>query len=193
MQKIITRYLWITVVLFIAGCDIFQTRDPEKPVTGRSSYVLPSTPELVVQNITNSLKEKNLQDYMSCFVDSVYSQKNYRFIPSTEAAARYPVFFNWTLKSESGYFNNVKSKLSTTDVISIVFNTGTVTRYADSAQYIGQYLLTIPQKNASLLRYEGQLRFTMIPGNGYAWVISAWEDFKSGSGDSWSDLKGLNY
>ncbi len=187
-------YLSIAILLFISGCDIFQTREPEKPITGRSSYTFPATPELVVQNIANSLKEKNLQDYMSCFVDSAYSQKSYRFIATPGATARYSFFSKWTLKSEESYFNNVISKLSSTEIIDISITKVTAEAIsADSVQYIWQYSLQIPRKNASAMKYDGQMRFTMIPDNRSAWVISTWDDIKADNGSGWSDLKGENY
>ena len=195
MQKRVGLPFVILLTIYLAGCDIFTARTPEEPETARSTYSFPATPELVISNFTNSLIEKNTQNYAACFVDSIHSTRVYRFIPAVGASSRYPAFLNgWNLKSEQDYLNNTFSKMSTTGQISISLGSESYARYADSVQYTAVYTLQIPFKGAAApTQYSGQMRISMIVDSQSAWVITIWEDTKIGTADCWSDLKGTNY
>jgi hypothetical protein len=191
------RVIGLTLLLLaVAGCDLFDTRTPEKPDSGRSTYIFPSTPDLAITNFINSLKEKNTQNYISCFVDTAYSAKQYHYIPTPGAATRYPAYIlGWTINSEMTYLKNVFAKLSATDQLTVSLYDSTITRYAnDSVQYVGRYVVQVPVKsNATQEVYSGRLLFTMVNDRRSAWVISTWEDFGADTGKTWSDMKGLNY
>jgi hypothetical protein len=151
---------------------------------------------MVVTNFINSLKEKNTQNYIACFVDSSYSSKTYHFIPTPVAASRYPAFLiGWNVNSEQVYLKNVLAKLSTNDVLSVSLYDSTYTRYAnDSVRYEWQYTVRVPVKSSSVQNvYSGRLLFSMISDSRSAWVITNWTDFGADTGKTWSDLKGLNY
>ncbi len=195
MQKRVRLLCSLLVLVSLAGCDIFQARTPEAPETARSTYTFPATPDLVISNFTNALIEKNVQNYLACFVDSSYSSRVFRFIPSPGATSRYPAFLSgWNLKAEQDYLNNVFSKMSTAGQISILLSSESYSRYADSVQYTAVYTMQIPVKGASSpAQYSGQMRLSMIVDSRPAWIISTWEDTKIGTAESWSDLKGSNY
>lgn len=185
-----------SIFLFLSGCDLFETRTPESPDTGRSTYIFPSSPDIVVTNFVSSLKEKNTQNYMACFVDSLYSNKAYHFFPTPAAASRYPAFLlGWSEGNEQVYLKNILAKVASTDQLTVSLYDSTYTRYAnDSIHYEWQYIVKVPDKSSSQQSvYSGRLLFSMVSDSRSAWVITNWTDFGADTGKTWSDLKGLYY
>ena len=181
-------------LIFFAGCDIFDTRQAERPVTSRSSFEFPASPEIVVQNISNALLEKN-SDYIACLVDTNYLSKAYAFIPSSGTGSVYPALASdWSVKSEEQYFKNVIVKLSDDQEITLTLSNEKYYPYGDSTVYTADYAIQLPQTSAFTNNYfKGSLNFTMMIDSRSEWVITRWTDIKSNANLCWSDMKGLYY
>ena len=186
----------IGLILTIASCGLFSPRDPESPDTGKSSYVPPTSPDIVITNFIASLKEKNTENYIACFTMKVTSDsKEFVFIPSNEASSLYPqVFDSWGIINERQYFVSMITKLlnefspdlqlsnSRFDVIT-----------PDSAIYISDYYLYV---NHNITTYtnkaQGTLQFSLIHRSDGLWSINQWYDFKPAVDTlkiTWSVLK----
>jgi hypothetical protein len=76
-------------ILFISGCGLFETRTPEYPDTDGGTFIPPTSPDIVIDNFVECIKNKNIDNYISCFVETGYS-----FIPSSNASATFPSFFD---------------------------------------------------------------------------------------------------
>jgi hypothetical protein len=190
------KYTALICLLFlIGGCDLFRTRDPQTPDQPRSNFQQAVTPDLLIQNLTNSMMDKNLQNYLDCFADSSFTNKNFGFIPSSSAAASYPVFAGiWDKRSETQYFTNLKSKIPTGLQITVVFSNTNSSQQGDSLIYSASYSLNIPFSDATYPSlYQGDLKFYMIRDSRLVWSIYLWEDIKRTNDLSWSDLKGRLY
>jgi hypothetical protein len=190
------KYAALICLLFLtAGCDLFRTRDPQTPSQPRSNYQQAVTPELLIQNLTNSLTDKNLQNYLDCFTDSSFSGKSYYFIPSSSAASLYQAFTGtFDKKSESQYFTNLKSKIPTDQPITVVFSNQISSPLGDSLIYTASYTLNIPFTDPQIpAPYQGDLKLYMIRDSRLVWSIYQWQDIKSTNESSWSDLKGRLY
>jgi hypothetical protein len=79
----------IFVILFISGCALFETRTPEPPTGGTGTFVPPTSPEIVIDNFIDCIRNKNVDNYISCFADS-----GFFFTPSSNAATAFPSFFD---------------------------------------------------------------------------------------------------
>lgn len=191
MQKEKVIFLFFLIISF-SGCDLFNTRTPERPDQPRSNYKSAVTPEILLENFTNSLSEKNVQNYLNCFSDSSFSGKEYQFIPSAGSSSLYPVLLDgWSKKNEEQYFNNLISRISQDLPITLTRNNENSTIFGDSIVYTASYFLVVPHNDDIPKNYEGELQFNLIRDSRQVWTISLWQDIKSSETSSWSELKGF--
>jgi len=189
------KYASLICLLFLlAGCDLFRTRDPQIPDQPRSNYQQAVTPDLLIQNLINSMVDKNLQNYRSCFADSSFTNKNYLFTPSSSAASLYPAFTgNFDKDHEKQFFTNLISKIPSNLQMTVVFSNPISSQQGDSLIYTASYTLNIPFTDASIpSTYQGDLKYYMINSQ-LVWSIYFWQDIKTTNDLSWSDLKGRLY
>lgn len=192
MQK--EKVVILFFLLFIInGCDLFNTRDPEKPDQPRSNYQLAVTPEILLENFTNSLSEKNVQNYLNCFSDSAFTGKVFQFIPSADANSKYPALFqDWSKKSEEQYFNNLISHISQDQPITFTKSNEQSSFSGDNGiVYSASYFLVAPHNDEIPKNFQGELQFTLIRDSRGVWTIAQWQDIKSSGNSSWSELKGF--
>ena len=184
-------YLILSFIIF-QGCDLLSTRDPELPDAGRSSFIPATTPDLLFNNLKNSLKEKVVENYIGCFVDPAFLNRPYIYIPSAGSGIQFDVFLDWNVYSERQYFNNVKAAASENSPIVLQLLNEISNIVGDSAIYQYEYELTIPFQEESTL-YKGICSFHIRNDSRSQWVITRWEDIKNQEFPSWSDLKGQYY
>ena len=84
MKSFVTIFFFI---LLLTSCDLFDTRDAEPPDETRSNFRQAIEPEIVIENMINSFADKNVQNYLACFVDSSFIQRNFIFSPSSGPTA----------------------------------------------------------------------------------------------------------
>ncbi|MGE5401529.1 MAG: hypothetical protein ACM3S2_14095 [Ignavibacteriales bacterium] len=180
------KYTAIILLLFVASCDIVSTRTPEDPGRPRGNYQPATTPELLVQNFSNSFKDKLADNYMACF-----SEKVFNFSPSAGSASKYSFLQNWTLQDEGQFFNNLINSVDQNSIITVSFSKQEMFLQGDSASFSAEYSVSVPfvdkQKPGY---YQGNLHFTLIRDSRLQWVISYWLDIKDEKYPSWSELKG---
>jgi hypothetical protein len=181
-------------LLIFAGCDLFNTRNAEIPNQSRSNYQLAVTPDLLIENLINSMQDLNLQNYLSCFSDTTFGGKTFVFSPSSGAASQYPSFATgWKKGNESEYFTNLIPLVNTSLQVTLLLTTPIKSQQGDSIFYSASYTLNIPFKDSNIpSTYEGDLKFTMI-WDSRSWSIYYWQDIKSTQNPSWSELKGRLY
>jgi len=192
MQKVKVILLFFLISSFSA-CDLFTTRDPEQPEQPRSNYKSAVTPEILMENFTNSLSEKNAQNYLNCFSDSSFSGKEYQFIPSAGSSSLYPVLLDgWTKKSEEQYFNNLISHIAPDEPIKFTKNNEKSSFQGDnSIVYTASYFVVVTPNDNAEKKYEGELQFNLIRDSRQVWTIYLWQDIKNSQSASWSELKGF--
>ncbi|MBA4251375.1 MAG: hypothetical protein C0425_08920 [Chlorobiaceae bacterium] len=185
----------ILFLLFFYGCDIFTTREAEKPEQPRSNFELATTPNIVINNFVNSLKDKNTQNYLACLTDSSFSGVSFNFFPSAASVSKYPSLNeNFGRKQEEQYLTNVLNKIPTEQVISLVLSDASLNQLGDSVVYSAKYFLSVPHNDISAPKtFQGELRFKIIRDSRTIWAISSWQDIKNSNLPSWSDLKGIFY
>ncbi len=186
------RFLVIILVVLVSSCGVFEPRDPEEPTKGNSSYIPPTTYSIVIQNMKQSITEKNVDNYISCFVNDP-TMPSYIFDPSAEILASYAdIFSNWDVAEEKRYFTTEIASLESG--ITPQLNLEDISYESlspDSISFISDYSLAIPQtSNEKQQNYKGRMQFIIIKNklNGL-WFVYTWKDISFEDFESWSSLK----
>ncbi len=176
------------------SCNLFDTRDPENPVTDNQTSPPATTPDALIANFISSFQQKNIQEYEKLFADTTFHQQRFMFIPNQSAAARYlAVFSSWTKISELDYFRNAMTAVGSISSPQIAFSyPAQPVRYqSDSALYTVNYTIFVPHNRTDVTtQFVGRSELYMSPNKNNIWMIYRWVDFETKKDSSWSDLKG---
>lgn len=178
---------------FIISCNLFDTRDPENPITDNQTLPPPLTKEALYSNFQNSLQQKSIVEYEKLFADSSTHTRQFLFIPNQSAAVRYAAIFPaWTKTSEIDYFRNIVAAVGSSSIQFAVTAAPTILTYqSDSAVYTIQYSLFVPHSRPGITtQFEGRSELYMSPNKNNIWMIYRWIDFETKKDSSWSELKG---
>ena len=181
-------------IIFLQSCNWFSTREPEEPDTGRSTFIPPTSPDIVIANLKNAFLEKNLENYTASLGGSMDAEE-FEFIPSAQANAIYEaIFSSWDLNSERQAFVSMVSSMESETYPSIVLSNSEIeVLVPHSAVYISDYVIQADHSVSSIPdKFAGTLQFTLRPADNGNWYINRWIDTKAGSDeaeDSWSVLK----
>jgi len=187
------RLVFLVLLFVVSSCDLFTTREEEAPKNIASSYVPPTTPRLLFENLKNSLSEKVLENYMASFVDTAFLNSNFKYIASSGAEATFQTLADWSLSSERIYINNVFSTVQNSRISLSLLNENS-TPQGDSALYFYDYTLSVPTDNPELpTAYQGSVEFTLKLDSRNQWVITRWRDIQTDDLPSWSELRGRFY
>ena len=97
------------VSVYLNSCtNPFKTRDVEDPDISNTSdiYNQPFSNDVVLNNFYYSIIQKNITNYMLCFIDPMLVHDYvYRFIP--DPSAETIKFRDWTRDDEAVYLNTV--------------------------------------------------------------------------------------
>jgi len=182
--------------LLLAGCDIFNTRDAEQPNQPRSNFVPAVKPEDVINNFINALKDLNVENYLACLTDSSFSEREFRFDPSSTALSQFPIMAQgWGKKEEQQYFINIKNKIPEDKQITLTLTKELFgSPQGDSLIFTASYSLNVPHNDPDIpMIFEGELNFSMARDSRSVWTIYYWRDSKSNDFPVWSELKGRFY
>lgn len=190
--------IFISIILLShTACDLFTTRNAENPDQTRSNFLPPVEPAIVIENLKNSLTDKNVQNYIACFVDTLFADQSYNFSASSEAQSLYQIFLQgWSLNDERTYFTSIINKVPTDFPISLTLTDQNYSSLSgDSLIYSATYSLNLPVLSGDPFpqNYAGSLQFNMLRDSRSEWVIYFWKDTKSQTLPSWSELKGSSY
>jgi hypothetical protein len=183
--------LCTAVAVVNCGCDIFQTRDPEPPTQGTSSYQVPDQPEVVLANLKSAVAESNTDNYVRSFVDTASSSQPFTFTPSSEVISTYAsVFRTWSVTDERTYFQNLGKPNNITPLLT--FSNLTTSSNSDSVVYIMDYELYYPHNRQNAPTYvKGKMELHLKPNVSRLWYIQSWSDTKTTSDSTWSYLKAV--
>ena len=182
-------------MFFIVSCGLFETRDPEEPNTGKSTYLPPTSANIVISNFLNSIQEKNTENYIANF-SSGEAERNFIFQPTANAYAIYTSLFDtWDIDNERRSFLAMVSNLDEeTKPVVAISNQKFDVLSPDSAVFIADYMLNISHDLATIDNdFTGTLQFTIYPEPDGLWYIVRWVDIKNteDSLDTWSILKAV--
>ena len=176
----------LAATMLLAGCDLFQTRDPAPPTQGTSCNLTPDDHEVVLKNLRCAIAERNVDNYIRCFVDTLV--RPYVFEPSPEEQ---PKFTQWTLESERRYFQNMVASVNGTPVLSdSLYNKIVLAGPPASAVYYLKYTLFIPHLDPQAPRLvRGNMELYFSEDSLHRWSVYRWVDKKISSDSTWSYLR----
>jgi hypothetical protein len=179
--------------ILMTGCGIFEPRTPEDPTQSGLDFRPPTTPEIVIQNLTSAVDQKNAANYIACFADPTKTGRTFVFIAAPEASAQYPgVFTQWSLSDENDYFQNLVAKTSPTSYSNLLLTQkGPVIQTSDSMVVSYDYEIRFDHSDASFPKVAtGNLQFTIGVDKNNFWSVYRWYDFKTTGDVTWSTMKG---
>jgi hypothetical protein len=173
-------------VLIFAGCDLFQTRDPQPPTQNISTFETPTSQDIVVRNLQYAVTENNVQNYLRCFVDTNY--RPYVYEPSADVQSS---FIQWNLESERRYFQNIGATLNGVASLSDSITAKNIfPGPPQSAAWFMNYVLYVPHQDARAPKLvRGSMELDMIEDSLHRWSINRWVDKKTTADSTWSYLR----
>ena len=178
-----------SLVLFLSSCDFLSTRTAEPPDGSNSGFVPPTSPDIVISNLTRAVNDLNVDDYISCFEENLYE-----FIPSSDVYGQYAgVFSTWTLQKERSYFSSLileKKDESTTELL--ISDIDYEINSTDSSVIYASYSWDMKEDVRDYSIFNGSLRFTLCRDVSGLWYIKKWTDYSSSNEtETWSRVKAI--
>ncbi len=177
----------------LAGCGIFDTREPESPTNAGSEFEPPITPTVVLRNMESAIAYANASDYQRCFSDSSRGLPPFVFQPSVQGIAAAPTAFaDWHADDELAYIQNIFAELQTgsSSLLTLTPNEVTDAPIGDSVQYTAEYSVQFPHtREGAEHEASGTLQFTLTRSPQNEWYITRWKDISDGTNTSWSLIK----
>lgn len=171
----------------------FATRAPEPPKNTGSRFVPPFSAEIVLENLRNAINDRNVENYLRCFVDSTRAGERFQFEPDAAVNNQYPeVFRQWGLAQERDYFSQLRAALPSDSLRSLRLDSLQTIIFSDSAQFVRAYELNVRHRQQSSGvpgQVRGELRFWLNKNPFGEWSIYRWADFATGQSPTWSALK----
>jgi hypothetical protein len=188
-----TAAWFLAAAAFCAGCkNPFSMREPEPPVTVRSDWTPPLRPELVLDNLSGAIRERNADNYLRCLAAGDYGAPVFRFEPDPKVAADYPgLFAAWNRDRELAAIRQVFSLVPADSTCTLTW-TGTVRRFteSDSAVFVERYRLEAHHTQSGIGReFEGQAELRLAEDQRGEWSVYLWIDNAVGESRSWTTLK----
>jgi hypothetical protein len=180
----------------LMSCGLFDTRDPENPVSENQTLPAAFTKEILFSNFKTSIEQKNIKEYEKLFADTSSHSRMFIFIPNQSSGARYgAVFASWNRTMETNYLQNAVAAVGAASSIQFQVTSGPqiITYQGDSAHYTFDYLLYVPHNRTDVntQQFAGRCEITMSPDKSNPiWRIYRWVDFETKKDSSWSELKG---
>jgi hypothetical protein len=183
-EKIITILM---CMFYLHGCGIFDTRTPEVPNNTRSTYVPPTSPEIVIDNLSFSVQEKNSENYLKNI-----SGGQYIYVPDSKSQLNYnEIFINWSRQSEKHYIDNLISQTNATST-SVLFldNKNFTLINSDSATFNADYIVVFQHRLNFPKSAKGSMKLYLSTDENNLFNITRWEDYRQNDSDyTWSELK----
>ncbi|MBN8585972.1 MAG: hypothetical protein J0M37_12855 [Ignavibacteria bacterium] len=181
--------LYFLLVIFYQGCGIFETRDPEEPETIRSTFYPPTSADIVIDNLSYSIIEKNSDNYFKCL-----SLNSFRYVPDSRSQQQWEfIFNNWSVQAEKNYFDNLISRQEGGNSSAVLFlDNERLTQYSsDSAKYQADYIFVFQHDQGNIPKSsKGRMSLTLASESDALFYIRRWEDFRQNDTDfTWSEFK----
>ena len=171
-----TYFLTITLATLSTvciGCSLFEPREPEQPTQSGDHFDQPGQPSIVISNLNYAITERNVSNYMKCFVDTAISARQFRFNPSADAAS----LVSWNLTDERSYFVNFTASIGRDGYSNLQLSEADSITTADSKTYQYKYSLAFSKFGEGSRTVGGHMELRLAVDNGF-WSIYEWSDFK---------------
>src|SRR5512145_2681132 len=124
--------LAITFSILCACENPFVTRVPEPPEGSGSRWIPPFSAEIVIENLRNTISDRNGENYLRCFSDSSRVSRRFQFIPEITVANNNPgAFVNWSLAQERDYFSQLRAAVPGDSICSLRLDSLQISLFGD--------------------------------------------------------------
>jgi hypothetical protein len=200
----------LSLIVTIAGCDLFSTRPSEPPGTSNTFIWTPATTvEILIGDFIGALQAFDASNYVRAFIastDSTGSAPNtFTFKPTAglDPASR-SIFTNWTVdgpsESERAWLSKLATLVQKNSQLSISFGPDAPVQSSNmAASLTTSYTIAIPVGPSSTVipdtvrgSFEMQFLLVTTEQGTKEWRIVSWSDFPPTSGTTsatWTDLK----
>lgn len=191
MRSLQIKYIlaFFLLIMLFKGCGIFETRDPEDPQNIRSTYIPPTSADIVIDNLAFAIQEKNSNNYFKCL-----STNSFKYLPDSRSQQQYPEIFSlWDKQSEKHYLDNMIASQEGGNSTAILFldNERLTQLSSDSARYQADYIFAFQHNKANIPKSsKGRLSLILATDDDALFYIRRWEDFRQNDTDfTWSEFK----
>lgn len=177
-------------LLIGTSCSVFDTREAEDPDAGATAFIQPDRSDVVIDNITNAIRDINPQIYLSSL-----SLEEFEFTPSSRAQINDPsVWSSWGRDQEQTWFNNVVGATENLSGHQLQLSNPLEESLSPTAvQFTANYTLTIIHNRASSgvpTVATGRLVWIIRQAETGLWFLAEWTDISGDNNEfTWSDMK----
>jgi hypothetical protein len=195
----------LIAVLTLSSCGIFDTREPDPPVTGNGFIWVDATSyQILLNNFEGSVEALDAENYKRVFIDPSDSlasggSVNFQYIENSSADPNTRAVFNdWTIEMERNYLSRLKTGLIANSRLGLELkNVLTQQSSANQVSVSADYALSIPSTSGQVVpntvtgKLILQLRLVKTERGTEEWRIVTWidNDPDGGKAYSWTDLK----
>ncbi len=186
-------FFLLSVLLYLGGCGLFETRTPEAPTQPQASYPLATTPQILIDNFQRSLTEAAVAPYVNCFVPDATAETPYQFIPAADAAAQFPdLFRQWSVATEQLFISNLGVYLQQRTAQLVLIQPRFEHSRPDSAIFQADYQFVFPAAPGGVPdTSSGTMQLHCIRALNGQWYIQRWFDQQRSDFPSFSVVKAL--
>lgn len=189
----ITRLLSILIVVLalLAGCakDPFSVRDNEAPTTKPGTFIPPTAPMIVLENLRLSYAELVIGNYIQCLDSNFVFKFDYIQITPGDTAWNYAREVTLTQKMFNEFSLNKATRRMSVHFAILVDQPDAV--LDTSATLVRSYTLLITDTLGTVQEdFHGIARFELIESSFNFWTVRRWEDLHGETQtNSWAEFK----
>ena len=181
--------------VFVHGCGIFETREPENPGGSANVWIPPVTPKDVLDNISRAFALHDGILYMKSYAGGGDSDSGFTFLPDISSAnLDTSVFTEWDFSREQSFILSLFSHdfipQDSTAFFQFIYESGTPGE--NKPVYRESYTIRLGHSREGIPKeYSGNARIQFERNYNGDWVIIRWEDEPSGDAPTFSHLKSV--
>ena len=181
----------IAIALFVTSCakNPFSTRESEPPTAAAGTFITPTTPQIVLENLRLCYSELVIGNFVQSLDSNfVFS---YDFLQGAQADSGWG--FKQELNLTEKMFNDFSATKSERSLrVTFIAQPGQPDIILDStATLVRSYTVIVADSSGRVSSsYQGVVRFEMIESTSNFWAIRSWSDLHSNLDiPSWAELK----
>ena len=187
----------MVVLLALGSCELFSPREAEPPIDTTDPYAWkpPTTPEIVLENLSNSFPAGKRNFYLDVLKHTQDGTQDFVFVPDPVIATSQPgVFDNWGYEEEENFVTKLFESLQDGGFQRLDWEVDQISPLGDTYEVITDYRMTLSYKsgNETLpVQLGGQATITMVENSELIYEIVRWEDLNSDTLQCWTEIKAL--
>lgn len=175
------------IIIFVAGCDIFEPRKADEPINNQYEWNdYTSTPNQILENLVWSYEYiQNAENYQNIFTN------DFVFYFDSQDVSEHGYPSSWSLDNEINVIQDYYFQSSDDVSIEIELSTNSESDQINSndAHLYRDYTITTTDEIEDFPNtFAGKLELYLIFEDG-VWLIKTWKDFRSDSSDTWGRFK----